>query len=512
MIEMSKKATKNAQIIIIFGIFSRILSFVNKTLLASRFGSTFETDAYFIAFTGATLLADIIGEGISNTMVPVLLKIEAKEGKDKKIEYVNNLLHIVILFSIILIIFGWILSPLIIRILARGFEENGLNLAVNLMKIGLFSISFIFIRSVFVGFLQSNHGFKAGAKSKVYYNLVYIIFFIFYYHYGIYGLMVAGIFASASQLLTIVPTSISMGYRYKRVLNLKDIYLKEALIMLAPILIALGMNKINLAIDETIASTLAAGSISELQYANDIIQLIFSIFITAIVTVLFPIISEEYNKENIESSKNVMIQGLNLIIAIVVPATVILITLSEPLVKLLFERGVFDTKSTYVTAQALTYYALGLGGMALVLILTKIHYAIHDAITPMKYGFLNVFLNLFLNLILAKYMGPKGLALATSISTTIIAILLIRHLNIKIPIINSKKSLIKIIKFLLAIIIMASVILITFNSLLGLLKNNSPGNIIEIVVSIIIGLSIYTKLCSKLNICQPLEKLNDKDL
>lgn len=508
MISLNKKAATNTQIIIVFSIFSRVLSFINKTLLASKFGSSFKADAYFIAFVGATLLADLIGEGISNSMVPVLLKIEAKEGKDKKADYVNNLLHIVILFSIVLIILGWILSPFIIRILAKGFEGDRFDLAVKLMKIGLPSILFIFIRSVFVGFLQSNHGFKAGAKSWVYYNVVYLIYFIFYFDYGISGLMVAGIFASASQLLTVIPTSISMGYKYKRVLNLKDIYLKEAFIMLIPILVALGMNKINLVIDETIASTLAPGSISELKYANDIIQLIFGIFITAIVTVLFPIISEEYNKENIESSKQVMIKGINLIIAIVVPATVILITLSEPLVKLLFERGAFDPKSTYITSQALTYYALGLGGMALVLILTKIHYAIHDAITPMKYGFMAVFLNLILNIFFAKYMGPKGLALATSISTTVVALFLIGNLNKKIRTIDSKKSTISILKFLLTTVIMASVILITFHGLLKLLKNNSPGNIVELVLSIIAGISVYLKLCSRFNLCEPIKRWN----
>ncbi len=505
---LNKKAAENIQIIIFFGIFSKILSFINQTLLASRFGSSFKTDAYFIAFAGATLVADLIGEGISNSMVPVLLKIEAKEGKDKKVEYVNNLLHIAIFFSIILIILGWIFSPIIIKILAKGFKGECFNLAVKLMKIGLPATLFIFIRSVFIGFAQSNHAFKAGAKSWLYYNTVYILFLIFYYNYGFTGLMIAGILASTSQLLTIIPTVINMGYKYRRIFNLKDIYLKETFIMLIPIVVALGINKINLVIDKTIASTLATGSISKLKYANDIIQLIFGLFITAVVTVFFPVMSEEYNKGNTESTKETMIKGINLIIVISVPITVILVTLAEPIVKLLFERGAFDQEATYITYQALIYYALGLGSMALVLILTKIHYAMHDAFTPMKYGFMAVFLNLILDIYLSKHMGAKGLALATSISTTALAFLLIKNLNNKTEAIDKRKSVIGIVKLLLAIVVMAIVTLITFKTLTKLLGNNPRENAIKLLGSIIVGLGFYISLCKKSSLCEPFKKQN----
>lgn len=244
--------------------------------------------------------------------------------------------------------------------------------------------------------------------------------------------MVAGILASAVQLYSIIPTLKSMGYKYERKLNFKDIYLKEASIMLMPIIIGLSVNRVNILIDKAIASTLPVGSISWLNYADDIIQLVLGIFITAIVTVFFPVISQEYNKEDIESLKRVMNKGVSLILKIAIPAMIILIILSEPIVKLLFERGEFGPKATYMTSQVLVYYALGLGSMALVLILTKIHYAIDDSTTPMKYGFIGVTANLFLNIILSKYMGTKGIALATSISTTLTTILLIKDLNNKI--------------------------------------------------------------------------------
>lgn len=497
---INQRVAKSTLIIITFGLVSRLLSFIKEILIASKIGCCFETDAYFIAFIAATLLMEIIGEGISTSMVPVLLKIEAREGKEKKVDYINNLLHLVILFSIVLITLGWFLSPAIIRIFAKGFKRDEFDLAVELTKIGLPVILFIGIRAVFVGFLQSNHGFKAGAKSWIYYNIVYIIFLIYFNKYGTHGLMIAGVLAVASQLLSVIPASKNMGYKYERKLDFKDKYLREAFIMVMPIIIALAINRVNVVVDKTIASTLATGSISELNYADDIIQLILGIFITAIVTVVFPILSEEYHKGNVESLKNIMNYGINLILVITVPAMVVLITLSEPLVKLLFERGEFGPRATYMTSQALIYYALGLGSMALVLILIKVYYAIHDTITPMKYGIIAVVTNLVLDIILSKYMGHKGLALATSISTIIVTVLLINHLKNRLGATDIHRSMKILGKLLIAAAVMAAVVLWTFSTLGKTLTDSMFNNVIGVVTSIVVGVMVYVGMLNVMKV------------
>lgn len=480
---MENKAIKSVWTIIIFGIVSKILGFIKETLIASEIDCCFKTDAYFVAFAGATLLAEILGEGISTSMVPILLKIEAKEGKGKKIDYVNNLLHITILASLILLVLGWILSPAIINIMAKGFKGEDFHLAVKLMKIGLPIISLIMIRSVFVAYLQSNHGFKAGAKSWVYYNIVYIMYLIFFNQYGTYGLMVAGILASLSQLFSVIPASRNMGYRYEKILDFKDVYFKEMLIVMLPILLALSINRINIIVDKTIASTLSVGSISWLNYANDIIQLVLGIFVTAIVTVLFPIISQEYHGEDVESLKDTMKKGMSWVLNITIPTTLILVLLSEPIVRLFFQRGAFGPEATYMTSRALTYYALGLGSMAFVLILTKIHYAMHDSLTPTLHAIFGVVVNLIFSIILSKYMGIAGIALATSISTTLVTILLITRLNANIKIIDIHRNWKSLLKLFIRGAIMALVIWVSFY----LLEDNPLG----LVVSIGLGIGVY---------------------
>lgn len=424
-----KKAMESAKIIIIFGIFSKFLIFFKEALIASKIGCCFRTDSYFIAFAGINILAETIGEGITTSMIPTLMKIETKEGKDKKIDYINNILNMIILFSLMLIFILWWASPFLVKILARGFNSDELSLSLELMHLGLPMIIFILIRAIFAAYLQSNHGFKAGSKSWIYYNLVYIIYLVFFNKYGVHGLMITGVLASFSQLLLVVPASINMGYKYKWNLNFKDSYLNEMLILMMPIILGLFINRANVLIDKSVASTLAKGSVSYLNYANDIIQLVLGIFVTAIITVLFPIISEEYLKENIEDTKAIMHKGIGTIVKITIPTTLILIIFSEPIVRLFFERGVFGPRVTKITSEVLVYYAMGLTSMAMILILTKLHYAIYDTRTPTMYGIVGVIINLILDIVLSKYMGISGIALATSISMTIVVVLLIIGLN-----------------------------------------------------------------------------------
>ncbi|NLW23581.1 MAG: murein biosynthesis integral membrane protein MurJ [Tissierellia bacterium] len=488
---LNEKAMKSVRFIIIVGIFTRVLNFIKETLIASNIGCCFETDSYFLAFTATTLSAEIMGEGVSTSLVPVLLKIEAKEGKDSKGYYINNILHGALVFSLILIILNWILSPLVVRILARGFVGEEFSRTVSLMRIGLPMILFIIIRTVYVAYLQSYHAFRAGTKSWIYYNLVYILYLLFFNRYGFHGLMVTGILASALQLYSVIPTCREYGYRYEGILNFKDKYLREFVVMLMPMVIGISINRINVVVDKSVASTLTLGTISGLNYANEIVQLVLGLFITAIVTVFFPIFSQEYNREDPAWVRRVMRRGLDLILEISIPATVILAVLSHPIVKLLFERGEFRPEATLMTSQALTYYALGLGSMALVLILTKAHYATYDSITPMIIGIVGVIINLFLDLLLSKFMGIKGLALATSISTGLITILLIRDLNRKVKVIDIHRDYKKLLILLVKALLMAVLIRVTFNMLDRILIDNIVGEILATIISIGTGIIFW---------------------
>lgn len=493
---MQNKVAKSTLIIIIFTLGSKFLGFLRDILIAFKFGSGMETDTFFIALTATSVLVGFLSDSIYTTFIPIISEIESKEGKERKIEHTNNIINIIFMLSVILLIITFIGAPILVKIFAKGFEGEQFQLAVKLTRIGTPIILFGGIIKLFTGYLQSEQEFARPAATGIISNFIYIIFLIFFSSiFGIKGLMVVAVLAMVSQLLILLPKSKSIGYRYEYIIDFKDKYIEKILFLSIPVLIGVAINDLNAIVDRTLASELATGSISALNYANKLNVLILSVFVTAITTVIFPLLSKESNEDNIPGMKKIMMKGVNLILLITIPATVGLIILSKPIVQVAFERGVFDTNATLMTSQALMFYAIGLVAMGIRILLTRVYYSLQDTKTPMVNGAISVGLNIILNIILVKYMAHSGLALATSISAIIASILLLYGLKKKIGSFGTKIYITTFLKTGLASAIMGVVAYLIYHGLYGALGVSKVYNLISLLVAVSIAAIVYVVLC-----------------
>ncbi len=490
------KSAKSAIIIVIFTLGSKLLGFFREMLIASKFGSSVETDTFFIALSAAGLIGNFLNNAISTTFIPVISEVEAKEGKEGKIKHTNNILNIIFFATLILTILSLICAPLLVKLLASGFQGEQFDLAVKLTKIGLPMIVFSGLIGVMVGYLQSEEKYRATALMGFPLNLIYIMFLLFFSNtFGIKGLMIVGVLAVSSQLLIQIPEAKECGFKYKFTFDIKDVYVKKILYLSMPILIGVAIGDINAIIDKTLASSLEPGSISALNYANKLNSLILGVFITAITTVIFPLLAKEANTNNIIGLKRTMKYGINLILLITIPATVGLVILSRPIVEIAFQRGEFGTTATLMTSQALIFYSLGLIAMAIRLLITRVYYSLQSTRIPMINGAISVGLNVVLNLIFVKYMAHSGLALATSIATTIATIMLFYGLKKKIGSLGTKQYIITLLKTGLASAIMGLIAYVTYHGLYGLLGVSKIYNLISLLVAVGLGVIIYAVLC-----------------
>ncbi|NLC97299.1 MAG: murein biosynthesis integral membrane protein MurJ, partial [Erysipelotrichaceae bacterium] len=466
----TNKAAKSALLIITFSLGSRFLGFIRETLIAAKFGSGIETDTFFVALTATGLITTLISNAISTTFIPILSEIEAKEGKKGKISHVNNMINIIIFISLFLVIIAWFLSPLIIKLTAKDFEGEQFGLAVNLMKIGLPMILFSGVMGSLTSFLHSEQIHKSSAAIGFPFNFVYIFFLLFLSSkFGIKGLMVAAVVAVMSQLLIQIPEARKTGFQYKFIFDTKDEYIRKALYLSGPVLIGVAINDLNVIVDRTLASGLVTGSISALNYANKLNGLVLGVFVSAITTVIFPLLAKESSSKNIKVMKKIMGYGVNLILLITIPATVGLVVLSTPIVQIAFERGAFTPNDTIMTSSALVFYSIGLVASSLRLLVTRVYYSVQDTKTPMVNGAMSVGLNIVLNLILVKFMAHAGLAFATSIATTIATLLMFYGLKKKIGSLGAKSYIFTFIKSGLASVVMGGVAYFTYHGLYGLL-------------------------------------------
>ncbi|NLW21944.1 MAG: murein biosynthesis integral membrane protein MurJ, partial [Tissierellia bacterium] len=278
-----QRIAQSAAMIAIFTLVSKFLGFIREVLIASKFGSGYETDTYFVAMTATVIIMTTLGASLNTTLIPIFTEIEGRMGRRAKLNYLNNVLNVVFFITIILALLGFFLSPLVIKVLAKGFEGPQFELAVKLNRIGLPIVIFLGFTYVFSGFLNSSEIFGPQAIMGLPYNFVFIFFLLFLADKGdISGLMLASVVAASTQFLIQVPAIRHQGYRYRLDVNLKDKYLKKVLFLILPVLLGSAVQQINTIVDKTLASSLAEGSISALTYASRVNDMVISVFITAI--------------------------------------------------------------------------------------------------------------------------------------------------------------------------------------------------------------------------------------
>lgn len=497
----SSRVLKSAAMISAFTLISKFLGFIREMLIASKYGSGYETDTYFVAMTATTIIMTTIGSALNTSLIPVFSEVESLRGKEGKLKFFNNILNVIFFITVILALFSFIFSPLIIKILARGFEGEQFDLAVKLNRIGLPIIISLGFTYVFSGFLQSSQIFGPSAIMGIPYNFVFIFFLLVLANEeNIYGLMLASVIASTTQFLIQVPAIWHQGFRYKLYVNFKDGYLKKILSLVIPVLIGSAVQQINVIIDKTLASNLVEGSISSLNYAAKLNDVVVAVFIAAITTVVFPMLSKAFAQGDGRALRSIMRQGINTIFVITVPATVGIMLLSEPIVRIFFERGAFDSTATTMTSGALFFYSIGLVGISLRLMLNKVFYSFHDTTTPMVNGMMSVGLNIILNLILVRFMAHRGLALATSISAIFTSILLLISLRKKIGPIGIRGYIKCFAKTLVAACIMGLVVYNLYNGLVLRLGYGRIHELIALLTSIFAGVLVYFTLCILLRV------------
>src|SRR5699024_1612868 len=136
-------AAQSAAMIAAVTLFSKFLGFLREVLIASKFGSGYETDTYFVAMTATVLIMTTIGAALKTTLIPIFSEINEVKGKERKLKYMNNVLNVIFLITIGLVIVGYFASPLVVKVLAKGFTGEQYDLAIKLNRIGLPIIIFM---------------------------------------------------------------------------------------------------------------------------------------------------------------------------------------------------------------------------------------------------------------------------------------------------------------------------------------------------------------------------------
>ncbi|MBR2851925.1 MAG: murein biosynthesis integral membrane protein MurJ, partial [Anaerotignum sp.] len=277
----------------------------------------------------------------------------------------------------------------------------------------------------FVGILQSLDEFNIPAALSVVSNGILIFYYIFLNErFGVWGLAAAFLIGWAMQAIIQIPSLHKKGYHYRPDFHFRDEGLKKIGKLMLPVMVGTWIQPINYMINARFASQLSNGElgVTSLGYANNLYTIIVGVFVLAIANMVFPKFSRmtEDKKEFGLAVRNT----LKAMIFLLIPMTVGLMALAEPVVTLIYKRGEFDLLATELTSAALFFFALGMVGYGVQNILSRAFYANQDGKTPFYSGLVSIIINAVLCALLLKPMGIGGLALAAAVSSTAAALVL----------------------------------------------------------------------------------------
>jgi putative peptidoglycan lipid II flippase len=477
---------KTAFVLMVITIVSKIVGFGREIVLSYVYGASAITDAYLISQTIPAVIFSFISAGIATGFIPLYSRILNERGQIEANRYTNNLTNTLLLLSSVIVVFVLSFTQPIVKIFASGFSGETLELAIRFTRISVFGVYFTALLNIFAGFLRLHENYIIPALVGLPMNLVIIASLFISTKTNIYVIAVGSVVATASQLLLLIPFVRKTGYRYQPILNLRDEYIKMMVYIALPVVAGQSVNQINVLVDRILASGIAVGGISALNYANRLNGFVQGLFVASISSVMYPMISKMAAENNIKGLKASISEAISVINLLVIPATIGAMIFSKEIVTLLFGRGAFTPEAIDMTANALFYYSIGMIAFGLRDILSRAFYALQDTKAPMINAAIAVVINIILNLALSRYLGIGGLALATSIATIVGTLLFFVTLRKKIGGFGLKEITISFIKICMASIIMGILAWSTYQILETKINSN-----ISLILAIGVGALSY---------------------
>lgn len=199
--------------------------------------------------------------------------------------------------------------------------------------------------------------------------------------------------------------------------------------LMVPALFGVSVSQINLLLDTVLASFLQTGSVSWLYYSDRLSELPLGVFGIAIATVILPSLSRKHASASKDQFAATLDWAVRAVLIIGVPAALALALLAEPLIATLFHYGEVTDRDVIMSAQSLRAYSAGLLAFMVIKVLAPGFFARQDTRTPVKIGIIAMVANMVFNLALIVPLAHAGLALATSLSAWLNAVLLWRGLK-----------------------------------------------------------------------------------
>ncbi|QTN29524.1 murein biosynthesis integral membrane protein MurJ [Rhodoferax sp. AJA081-3] len=431
---------KSASIVSVLTLASRITGLVRDLLMASIFGVSAMTDAFWVAFRIPNLLRRMFAEGaFSQAFVPVLAASKEKEGEEATHALVNSVATLLTMALLLTCVVGIAGAPILVYLLASGMEPEGFEAAVVMTRWMFPYIACMSLVALGAGVLNTWKNFAIPAATPVLLNVAMILAAWlgapWFQQLGIepiYAMAAGVMLGGVLQLGAILLAMRRMGLAPKIRLNIAAARAawaqpatKRIVHLMGPALLGVSVSQISLIINTQIASHLGVGSVTWLNNAGLLMEFPTAMLGVALGVVLMPQLAAAKAANDAAKFSSMIDWGLRLVVLMAVPSAIALVTFAQPLASVIFHNGAYTDNDVMQTSVALMGYGAGLLGLVAIKVLTPGYFASQNIKGPALIGLAVLVITQALNFVFVPLLAHAGLALAIGVGAMVNALWLL---------------------------------------------------------------------------------------
>ncbi len=422
---LSKEQTEILETAIILMIPSLLTKFSGlffNLIAASYFGTRNQGwNQFQLASSIPDMLTNILlGGAISSVIIPTLIEIRKKEGKEAFYKLYNSiisgLLALFVFASLIFAIFADSIFPFLLKLLGQGqvdLSPSEIQTVISMMRVLLIPQVVLGLSVLISSGLNIYNRYVVPQLAPLLFNIgriVGLLILVPLLNYSPWAIVIGVFMGSILHLLIQIPLFKSLGLNYKIEFEWNG-YLKKILVSSLPRTLALASENIALTIDDFLAFAISANSISALNYANSLSLVIPTLFAASFSYASFTILSELFEDNNLEKAQTVIIKTLNEILFLALPFIITLIVLRVPIVRLVF--GIlpntnFTLDATYQTAWVLLWFAVGHVFVCGRWFMYRVFYAAKDTFVPFLVSAASLVITVFLSIMFTNLFSHNA--------------------------------------------------------------------------------------------------------
>ncbi len=409
---------------------AKSISLVRDLFVANSLGVGDDLDAYLVAMVLPSYAVVVLAHAFGSGFVPTYVRVWQQSGLAAAQRLAGGILTLAILILTAVTLIVAAASPLLLPVIGLGFPASKIELAWDLSYLVVGMVVAAGVSAVVAAILNAHERFIPVALAPAVIPLgTLAVFLLWAERAGVYALAAGTLVGFVLECLLLVAAA-----WWLRLLPWPHLHWREREITAVgrqylPVMLGGVLMSSSLVIDQAMAASLGSGDVSVLNYGGKLISVVIAVVAMSLSTVLFPRFAHLIAAGRARELMRTFTLYAGGIVLLSLPGIAILAVYSEPLVRLLFERGAFTPEATLAVSRVQMWLLLQIPFYVVVMLGARVLSALDANATLLRISALNVVVNVVGNYLLMRQFGVSGIAMATSVMylvATIATLLAIR--------------------------------------------------------------------------------------